>query len=72
MFVLPGRTRRSVLNGLAATAAVPALSRAAGVTSMAAAQAAPPISVTLLGTGTPQPRPDRLVPRSWLRRVARG
>ena len=57
-----GRTRRSVLNGLAATAAVPALSRAAGVTSMAAAQAAPPISVTLLGTGTPQPRPDRFGP----------
>ena len=29
---------------------------------MAAAQAAPPISVTLLGTGTPQPRPDRFGP----------
>ena len=29
---------------------------------MAAAQSAPPISVTLLGTGTPQPRPDRFGP----------
>jgi ribonuclease Z len=57
-----GPTRRSILNGLVITAAVPFLSRAAGVTSIAAAQAAPPISVTLLGTGTPQPRPDRFGP----------
>ncbi len=29
---------------------------------IAAAQSAPPITVTLLGTGTPQPRPDRFGP----------
>jgi hypothetical protein len=55
-------TRRAILNGLAATAAVPALSRAPELTSKAAAQSASPITVTLLGTGTPQPRPDRFGP----------
>src|SRR4051812_11490531 len=61
-FLAAGTTRRSILTGLAATAAVPALSRAPGLTSKATAQSALPITVTLLGTGTPQPRPDRFGP----------
>ena len=69
-FRAAGRTRRAVLNGLAATAAVPALSRAPGLTSKAAAQSAPPIYRDVAGTGTPQPRPDRFGPS--IGRVASG
>ena len=66
----PGRkTRRSVVRGLATVAAFPALSRLAELTSTASAQAptpvttpAAPTTVTLLGTGTPNPRPDRFGP----------
>lgn len=56
--------RRGLLTGVASAAVVGAVAgRLGGLGSPTSAQAAaPPLTVTLLGTGTPNPRPDRFGP----------